>query len=60
MTTDVSTTDWKEVGITAGVTLVTAFAGSLAAVMLVQLVIIPAINKAKEKKAASKDKTPGK
>jgi len=59
MTNEVSTADWKEIGITAGVTVVTAFVGALAAVMLAQMVIIPALNKAKEKKAASKEKKPG-
>lgn len=52
----VSKIDWKEVGITAGVTLVTAIIGCTIAVVVAQTLIIPAINKAKENKAASKDK----
>ncbi|MES2397629.1 MAG: hypothetical protein V4549_16585 [Bacteroidota bacterium] len=52
----ISKIDWKEVGITAGVTLVTAFVGCLAAVIVAQTLIIPAINKSKEKKAADKEK----
>lgn len=46
----VSHIDWKEIGITAAVTLVTATVGILVA----QMLIIPALNKAKEKRA-SKD-----
>lgn len=56
MTNDVSTVDWKEVGITAGVTLVTAFVGCTLAVVIAQTLIVPAINKSKEKKAAAKEK----
>lgn len=61
MTNDVSSNvDWKEIGITAGVTLATAFVGCLAAVVIAQTLIVPAINKAKEKKAskAKEDKKP--
>ena len=52
----ISTIDWKEVSITATVTLVTAFAGCLGAVLVAQMLIIPALNKMKEKKADSKEK----
>lgn len=52
----VSKIDWKEVGITAGVTLVTAIVGCTIAVVVAQTLIIPAINKAKEKKAADSAK----
>lgn len=38
--------DWKEIGITFGITLV----ATVAAVSLVQFVIVPAANKIKEKK----------
>ncbi|MBS1635374.1 MAG: hypothetical protein JST26_05580 [Bacteroidetes bacterium] len=48
----VSKIDWKEVGITATVTLFTA----AIAVLAVQTLIIPGINKLKEKRAASKEK----
>jgi len=59
MTNEVSSpTDWKEVSITAGVTLATAFLGCLIAVVVAQTLIIPAINSAKDKKAlkAKEDK----
>lgn len=52
----VSKIDWKEVGITAAVTLVTAVVGCTVAVVVAQTLIIPAINKAKEKRAAAKEK----
>lgn len=52
----VSSIDWKEISITAAVTLVTATIGCTIAVVIAQTLIIPAINKAKEKKAADKDK----
>jgi len=52
----VSSIDWKEISITAVVTLVTATIGCTIAVVIAQTLIIPAINKAKEKKAADKDK----
>lgn len=56
MTNDVSKIDWKEVGITAGVTLVTAIVGCTIAVVVAQTLIIPAINSAKAKKAETKEK----
>ena len=56
MTNEVSKIDWKEVGITAGVTLVTAIVGCTIAVVVAQMLIIPAIEKAKEKNADSKEK----
>ncbi len=52
----VSKIDWKEVGITAVVTLVTATIGCTIAVVVAQTLIIPAVNKAKEKRAAAKSK----
>jgi|GEM_PF-6099833 hypothetical protein len=52
----VSKIDWKEVSITAVVTLVTATIGCTVAVVVAQTLIIPAINKAKEKRAAAKEK----
>jgi cbb3-type cytochrome oxidase subunit 1 len=52
----ISKIDWKEIGITAGVTLVTAIVGCTIAVVIAQTLIIPAINKSKEKKAADKEK----
>ena len=57
---EVSKIDWKEVGITAGVTLATAIVGCTIAVVVAQMLIIPAIQNAKEKSAASKDKDAGK
>lgn len=56
MTNEVSKIDWKEIGITAGVTLVTAIIGCTIAVVVAQTLIIPAMNKSKEKKAADKEK----
>ena len=53
---EVSKIDWKEVGITAGVTLATAIIGCTIAVVVAQMLIIPAINKVKEKSVASKEK----
>ena len=43
-------TDWKEIGITFGVTFISA----IAAVSLVQFVIAPAFKKMAEKKKADK------
>lgn len=48
--------NWKEIGITFTVTLVTAVVGGAIAVVVAQTLIIPAINKAKENRAAAKDK----
>ena len=52
MTNDISSKiDWKEVGITATVTVATAFVGCLAAVLVAQTLILPALTRAKEKKS---------
>lgn len=44
----ISHIDWKEIGITAAISFITA----TAAVVVAQMLIIPALTKAKEKRAA--------
>lgn len=48
----VSETNWKEIGITFGITLL----ATTVAILVAQTLILPAITKAKEKLESSKDK----
>lgn len=47
--------DWKDIGTTAVVTLVTAFIGCTLAVVIAQMYIIPAMNTKKDKAAKEKE-----
>lgn len=50
-----SNVDWKDIGTTFCVTLVTAVIGCTLAVVIAQTLIIPAINKSKDKSAKEKE-----